>query len=95
MPNQTAEFKDWFATATANARSDSQKGAKSIVILTMWNLWRTRNDAIFNNVSPNRQHVVQTILEEAKSWSLAGASALRRLPLHARPPDLLSDDPSV
>jgi hypothetical protein len=91
MPNQTDEFHEWFATATADARPDAQKGAKSIIILTMWKLWKTRNDAVFNNVAPNRQHIVQSILEEAKSWLLAGASGLRRLPLHARPPDHLLD----
>jgi hypothetical protein len=70
-----------------NAQSSVRKGAKSIIILIIWRLWKTRNDAVFKNSAPNRQDLVVSILEEAKLWMIAGAKALRRLPLHARPPD--------
>jgi hypothetical protein len=41
---------------------------------------------VFKEITPNRQDLVISILEEAKLWMLAGAKALRRLPQHSRPP---------
>jgi hypothetical protein len=74
-----------FETAVTNAPPDTQSRIKSILILTMWKLRKARNDVVFNNVAPRRHDLV--LSEEAKLWLLAGAKALRRLPLHARPPD--------
>ena len=87
MPDPNLEFTSWFLTAVDNADPAVQKGAKSILILTMWRLWKARNDVVFQNTAPNRHNLVLSILEEAKLSMLAGAVALRRLPLHARPPD--------
>jgi hypothetical protein len=53
----------------------------------MWRLWKVQNDAIFKNITPNMRDLVVSILEEANLRMMAGAKALRRLPLHARPPD--------
>jgi hypothetical protein len=53
----------------------------------MWRLWKGRNNAIFKNTTPNMHNLVLSILEEANLWMVAGARALRRLPVHARPPD--------
>jgi hypothetical protein len=64
-----------------------QKGAKSMIILTLWRLWKLRNDRVFNRATPNRLELVHSILDEARLWLLAGAKALYCLPLHARPPD--------
>jgi hypothetical protein len=64
-----------------------QKGVKSLILLTIWRLWKARNDVIFKNTNPIREDLVVSILEEAKLWMVAGAKALRRLPLHSRPPD--------
>lgn len=88
IPGHDEEFNPWFETAVMNTEPSVKKGARSIIIiLTMWRLWKTRNDTVFKNTAPNRQDLVQSILEEAKLWMLPGARALRQLPLHARPPD--------
>lgn len=63
------------------------KAARSIIILTLWRIWKSRNDVVFNNLSPCHMDLSLSILEEARLWILAGAKELRRLPLHARPPD--------
>jgi hypothetical protein len=60
---------------------------KSVILLTIWLLWKTRNEVIFKELTPNRQDLIVSILEEAKLWILAGAKELRHLPLHSRPPD--------
>lgn len=41
----------------------------------------------FQKLAPHRHDLVQSILEEAKPWMIAGARALRRLPLDAMRPD--------
>jgi hypothetical protein len=71
-----SEFNTWFQTAMTDAQSSVQKGAKSIIILTIWILWKARNDAIFKNIAPNRQDMVVTILDEANLWMTTGARAL-------------------
>jgi hypothetical protein len=49
MPDHNGEFNTWFAAATTNAETSVQKGAKSIIVLTMGRLWKAWNDAIFKN----------------------------------------------
>jgi hypothetical protein len=64
-----------------------QKASRSIIILLLWRLWKSRNDVVFNNTTPNHLDLSLSILDEAGLWLLAGANELSRLPLHARPPD--------
>jgi hypothetical protein len=87
IPGRDDDFNSCFETAVANAPPDTQSGAKLIMILAMWRIWKTRNDVVFNNVAPRRHDLVLSIMAEAKLWLLAGARALRQLPLHTRPPD--------
>jgi hypothetical protein len=58
----------------------------------MWRLWKAQNGAIFKNITPNRHDLVVSILEEANMGMMADARALRRLPLHARPPDVAAPE---
>jgi hypothetical protein len=58
-----------------------------MIILTLWRLWKLRNDCVFSRATPNRLELVYSILDEARMWLLAGAKALSCLPLHARPPE--------
>jgi hypothetical protein len=76
------EFTSWFETAASNAQPAVQKGARSIIILILWRLWKARNDIVFREATPNRRELVLSILEDAKLWFLAGAKALRQLPSH-------------
>lgn len=87
MPRPDVEFNIRFDTAADNTEPTIQKGVKSIILLTLWRMWKTRNDAIFKNINPSWQDLVQSILKEARLWMIASAKALCQLPLHARPPD--------
>jgi hypothetical protein len=87
MPLVDENFNTWFASAATGASPALQKGVKSVILLTIWLLRKTRNEVIFKELTPNRQDLVVSILEEAKLWILAGAKELRRLPLHSRPLD--------
>jgi hypothetical protein len=66
---------------------ECKKSVKYLILLTIWRLWKARNDVIFKNINPNREDLVIYILEEAKMWMLAGAKALPSLHPHSRPPD--------
>jgi hypothetical protein len=56
--------RSWFASAASNANPSLQKGVKSIILLTIWRLWKSRNDVIFKNLTINRKNLVLSILEK-------------------------------
>jgi hypothetical protein len=63
------DFNTWFSWESSNADPAIQNDIKSI-ILTIRKIWRPRNDMVFDNISPVRQDLVQSILDEAKLWLL-------------------------
>jgi hypothetical protein len=71
------DFTAWFESAHSSEPPAIQKRVKSIIILTMWRLWKLCNDCVFNGATPTNLELVHSILDKA----------LRCLPLHARPPD--------
>jgi hypothetical protein len=79
-------FTSWFKSAHSSAPPAIQKGVKSIIILTMWRLWKLCTDCVFNRATPINLELVHSILDEARLWMLAGPKALRCLQPHARPP---------
>jgi hypothetical protein len=87
LPGPDETFSSWFETAATRVAPSLLKAARSIIILTPWIIWKSRNDVVFNSLSPYHMDLSLYILEEARLWILAGAKELRRLPLHARPPD--------
>jgi hypothetical protein len=52
------------------------QGLKTAVTLITWELWKERNDRIFNNKASMPMAVVEKIKEESKIWILAGAKHL-------------------
>lgn len=51
-----------------------------------WELWKHRNDIVFQGVRPDIQSVVSAVvITEGQMWCLAGASAFQDLALKARP----------
>jgi hypothetical protein len=56
--------------------SSSCKGTTSLVMLTIWWLWKHRNTIVFDNALPNAGSPLDTIRSEARSWANAGAVGL-------------------
>jgi hypothetical protein len=75
-----------FASATVGASPILQKGIKSLILLTIRWLWKTRNEVVFKEITPNMQDLVVSILEESTIRMLAGAKALPPTPA-LLPPD--------
>lgn len=87
LPNE--DLGPWLASA-ASRSGGKNKAVRSLLSLSVWRVWKLRNDCIFKDTSP-----VVSSLVEASLWGSAGARALRGLPLHARPPESLTPFPSL
>ncbi|PNT69285.1 hypothetical protein BRADI_3g52748v3 [Brachypodium distachyon] len=82
-------YEDLVAWLSAGARrlQGKVKATRSLLNLTLWRIWKLRNACIFEGATPVVARLVEDIFVEADLWRAAGARALDRLPLHARPPD--------
>lgn len=50
----------------------NRKSTRAKCLLTMWLLWKHRNDVVFNGVIPSLSQVKQRIADEARLWAKAG-----------------------
>lgn len=48
-----------------------RKDLNSIVMLTMWLLWKHRNDVVFEGASPSAKMVLSRIVSEGRDWQAA------------------------
>ena len=65
--------------ATARTPTSSPRGLKTAIILIVWEIWKERNERVFNNKSSMPSEVMRKITEEGKAWILAGAKILAEL----------------
>ena len=65
---------------------EMRKGFSSVVILVAWELWKHRNPAVYEGISPNVQFVLQMVEEECHLWCLACAFARQELILRSIAP---------
>jgi len=56
-----------------------KSGLNCLNILVAWELWKHRNDCVFEAESPTVEVVLQKISNESSLWCMAGASALQEL----------------
>lgn len=50
-----------------------------MILLVTWEIWKHRNDYVFNGAVPNVEVVLQVVASEGSLWCSAGASGLREL----------------
>jgi len=48
-----------------------RKGINSLIILVSWEIWKHRNDYVFNGASPSIPVLLQTITDECILWCAA------------------------
>jgi hypothetical protein len=78
MGSNRAKVLDYWQ-ATARSPSSSPKGLKTAITLITWEIWKERNERVFNNKSSMPLEVMRKIREEGKAWILAGAKNLAEL----------------
>lgn len=75
-------FKNWFETKTPISQNvehifnffsgkDFAAGSNICIAATIWTIWLSRNECIFNNVKPKRNALQIIIKSRAWAWSLA------------------------
>ena len=65
--------------AIAKTPSSSPKGLRTAIMLITWEIWKERNERVFNNKSSLPSVIMHKIREEGKDWILAGAKSLAEL----------------
>jgi hypothetical protein len=65
--------------AIAKTPSSSPKGLQTAIMLITWEIWKERNERVFNNKSSLPSVVMHKIREEGNDWILAGAKNLAEL----------------
>ena len=65
--------------AVSKSTTSSPNGLRSAITLITWEIWKERNERVFNNKSSLPSVVMHKIREEGKDWILAGAKNLAEL----------------
>jgi hypothetical protein len=69
---------DYWQVITSTTPSSS-KDLRTAVILITWEIWKEKNERVFNNKSSPPSVIMHKIREEGKYWILAGAKSLADL----------------
>ena len=65
--------------AVSKSTTSSPNGLRSAITLITWEIWKERNERVFNNKSSLPSVVMHKMREEGKDWILAGAKNLAEL----------------
>jgi hypothetical protein len=75
---QPASLQDWW-TAIATHPGTPRKGNRTLLLLVTWEIWKERNQRIFQRNELSILSLCTKIKEEAKTWTLAGAKRLSEI----------------
>lgn len=74
-----ANIHDWYQNIPQNLHGKRLKGVRSMILVTIWTIWKERNDRIFKKQERTVESLLSAVQEEAKSWKLAGAKNLEHI----------------
>uniref|UniRef100_A0A0A9CIF0 Reverse transcriptase zinc-binding domain-containing protein n=1 Tax=Arundo donax TaxID=35708 RepID=A0A0A9CIF0_ARUDO len=74
-------FSSWWCKALKGVDKKWRKGLNSLIILSAWELWKHRNDCVFNNTNPSVHTAIRHVIDEGTLWCAAGANELAALVL--------------
>ena len=66
----------WWQQAGDRIRAGALRGFNTLVVLVAWTIWRTRNDVVFDRITPSVERALLLAQDEAELWMLAGAKGL-------------------
>jgi exonuclease III len=70
--SQDTDFQSWFIELGDSGLGARKEGVRSITMLTAWEIWKERNNRIFNKESKSAEQLLGSIQNEARTWILAG-----------------------
>jgi hypothetical protein len=80
------KFLNWWSRAVKTDPKKLRKGLNTLIMLAAWEIWKHRNDCVFEGQQPGVHTVLQVVANECTLWCAAGASAL---------PELLTCQPAL
>lgn len=69
-------LSSWWFKTVKDTPKEVKKGLNSLIILVAWEIWKHRNDCVFNGASPRISAVLHAVARESSLWCIAGAKAL-------------------
>ena len=66
----------WWQQAGDKISAGALRGFNTLVVLGTWTLWRARNDAVFEGITPSVDRALLLAREDAELWMIAGAKGL-------------------
>ena len=69
----------WFTDLVATADPSLRPGLHSLVTLTIWEIWRERNNLVFRKETRTVWQIMYSIQDEARTWRFAGNRDLEML----------------
>ena len=70
-PSTQDALKPWVCDKQP-AANVARKDLHAILLLTLWELWKHRNAIVFDGASPSASQLIKRIVNEGRSWSMAG-----------------------
>jgi len=57
--------------------SPMKEGLRSLIVLTIWGVWRERNSRVFMKECRQVQKIMESIYDEANTWAHVGNKGLQ------------------
>lgn len=77
--SQIGDLGQWFVAMGNFSQNDKKEGVRSMIVLTVWEIWKERNNRIFRKTSKTPDQLSNEIREEAKLWIRAGNKGIELL----------------
>lgn len=62
--SKTTILEDRWTQTVSTMPKEKRKGAKSILILLSWEIWKERNNMVFKNIETATQGIVEKAIDE-------------------------------
>lgn len=78
-PHSSDKFLNWWSRAVKTVPKKLRKGLNTLIMLPAWEIWKHRNDCVFEGQRPGVHTVLQVVSNDCTLWCAAGTSALQEL----------------
>lgn len=93
---QTDDLGQWFVEMGNSGQQTRRHGVRSMVMLTVWEIWKERNNRVFNKINRTPEQVFSEVQDEARVWIRAGNKGVEMvLPSPAQLPGVAPFGPIV